>query len=68
MAVTEDKLQNTAAADYAAPDKNNVEAKPNNETQISKRKLLKLTDLSKLMTKIEDIVDTELGTLRNHIL
>lgn len=32
MAVTEDKLQNTAAADYAAPDKNNVEAKPNNET------------------------------------
>ena len=31
MAVTQDKLQNTASADHAAPDKNE-EAKPNNET------------------------------------
>ena len=29
---------------------------------------IKLSDLQKLIQKVEDVVDTELGTLRNHIL
>ncbi len=65
VAVTEADIKNTADANGK---KDIGEGGNGNNTNTAPKKFLKMTDLSKLMVKIEDIVDTELGTLRNHIL
>jgi len=45
-----------------------VETPKNATGKSAERKLLKMSDLTVFVNKVEDVVDTELETLRSHIM